>query len=108
MEKMKNELKKVYDNSDITNLISGDIVSFIKFGEMLYHGKIDNSYIFWGRNKSDKECIRELWFTGNQLIPHKGKMGHKLGFIEEMYYNVVENKKPLYRERDKSLTGAGL
>ena len=108
MEKIKNELKKMYNSSDIDNLETGDLVSFLKFGEMLYYGKYDRFYVFWGRDKSDKECIRELWFEKEQLIPWRGEMGHKLGFIEENYYNVIENKKPLYIKRDKSLTEAGL
>lgn len=108
MEEIKNKHKKVYSPSDIKDLRTGDIVSFLKFGEMLYYGKLDKSHIFWGRNKHDKESIRELWFSEKQLIPYRGEMGYKLGFIEEMYYNVTEAKKPLYNKRDKSLREAGL
>lgn len=108
MEKTKNKLKKMHNNSDIDNLRVGDLVSFIKFGEMLYRGKVDRLHVFWGRDKNDKECIRELWFEEKQLIPYRGEMGHKLGFIEDTYYNITENKKPLYNKRDESLKEVGL
>ena len=108
MKEKKKELKIISNGTDIDRLGIGDLVSFLKFGEMLYHGRFDGLYVFWGRNKDDKESIRELWFKREQLVPWKGEIGHKSGFIEEMYYNIIENKKPFYKERNKSLIEAGL